>query len=187
MGVPILVRRHLYIESGPRSLHWQCYGCMPVEQTRRIWVNMNTRWIIMQPKQTKHSKDYTKTPHCLPMAGAFPHIWPVILTAFPWYQVIIAWCVTQVIYRSRMWWLGLGHSFYLCFRNDLGAENHLLLLLSPSQSFQSSDWFLDSCSENECSRNVVKDSGGRLNKKDGLIWYGDSHVKDKTSWRPSYL
>ena len=29
--------------------------------------------------------------------------------------------------------------------------------------------------------------GGRLNKKDGLTSYGDSHVKDKTSWRPSYL
>ena len=25
------------------------------------------------------------------------------------------------------------------------------------------------------------DSGGRLNKKDGLTRYGDSHVKDKTS------
>ena len=25
------------------------------------------------------------------------------------------------------------------------------------------------------------ESGGRLNKKDGLTWYGDSHVKDKTS------
>ena len=29
--------------------------------------------------------------------------------------------------------------------------------------------------------------GGRLNKKDGLTRYGDSHVKDKTSYRPSYL
>ena len=28
---------------------------------------------------------------------------------------------------------------------------------------------------------------GRLNKKDGLTRYGDSHVKDKTSSRPSYL
>ena len=26
-----------------------------------------------------------------------------------------------------------------------------------------------------------KESGGRLNKKDGLTRYGDSHVKDKTS------
>ena len=26
-----------------------------------------------------------------------------------------------------------------------------------------------------------KDSGGRLNKKDGLTRYGDSYVKDKTS------
>ena len=30
-------------------------------------------------------------------------------------------------------------------------------------------------------------SGGRLNKKDRLTGYGDSHVKDKTSYRPSYL
>ena len=27
----------------------------------------------------------------------------------------------------------------------------------------------------------IKLSGGRLNKKDGLTRYGDSHVKDKTS------
>ena len=29
--------------------------------------------------------------------------------------------------------------------------------------------------------NWFKDAGGRLNKKDGLTRYGDSHVKDKTS------
>ena len=28
---------------------------------------------------------------------------------------------------------------------------------------------------------VIYVSGGRLNKKDGLTRYGDSHVKDKTS------
>ena len=28
---------------------------------------------------------------------------------------------------------------------------------------------------------VQTQSGGRLNKKDGLTSYGDSHVKDKTS------
>ena len=28
---------------------------------------------------------------------------------------------------------------------------------------------------------TTKKSGGRLNKKDGLTRYGDSHVKDKTS------
>ena len=32
-----------------------------------------------------------------------------------------------------------------------------------------------------------KKSEGRLNKKDGLTRYGDSHVKDKTSYRTSYL
>ena len=30
-------------------------------------------------------------------------------------------------------------------------------------------------------RAVLADSGGRLNKKDGLTRYGNSHVKDKTS------
>ena len=28
---------------------------------------------------------------------------------------------------------------------------------------------------------LISASGGRLNKKDGLTRYGDSHVKDKTS------
>ena len=28
---------------------------------------------------------------------------------------------------------------------------------------------------------IKLESGGRLNKKDGLTRYGDSHVKDKTS------
>ena len=28
---------------------------------------------------------------------------------------------------------------------------------------------------------IFRDPGGRLNKKDGLTRYGDSHVKDKTS------
>ena len=28
---------------------------------------------------------------------------------------------------------------------------------------------------------MILTSGGRLNKKDGLTRYGDSHVKDKTS------
>ena len=34
---------------------------------------------------------------------------------------------------------------------------------------------------------LISRSGGRLNKKDRLTGYGDSHVKDKTSYRPSYL
>ena len=32
-----------------------------------------------------------------------------------------------------------------------------------------------------CLRFSNKNTGGRLNKKDGLTRYGDSHVKDKTS------
>ena len=30
-------------------------------------------------------------------------------------------------------------------------------------------------------KSIPKSSGGRLNKKDGLTRYGDSHAKDKTS------
>ena len=52
--------------------------------------------------------------------------------------------------------------------------------------------------KNEISENAIIDfklsrlnmsptPGGRLNKKVGLTRYVDSHVKDKTSWRPSYL
>ena len=36
-------------------------------------------------------------------------------------------------------------------------------------------------SQENAFENVYKRSGGRLNKKDGLTRYGDSHVKDKTS------
>ena len=32
-----------------------------------------------------------------------------------------------------------------------------------------------------CEKVLSETSGGRLNKKDGLTRYGDSHVKDKTS------
>ena len=38
--------------------------------------------------------------------------------------------------------------------------------------------------ENDNERHMAykyRPSGGRLNKKDGLTRYGDSHVKDKTS------
>ena len=40
-----------------------------------------------------------------------------------------------------------------------------------------------SCSQNCSETNIVIGyfSGGRLNKKDGLTRYGNSHVKDKTS------
>ena len=30
-------------------------------------------------------------------------------------------------------------------------------------------------------QHALEEPGGRLNKKDGLTRYGDSHVKDKTS------
>ena len=35
--------------------------------------------------------------------------------------------------------------------------------------------------KSDIGREIYKPSGGRLNKKDGLTRYGDSHNKDKTS------
>ena len=37
------------------------------------------------------------------------------------------------------------------------------------------------CLQKQQRRVGSKESGGRLNKKDGLTRYGNSHVKDKTS------
>ena len=42
-----------------------------------------------------------------------------------------------------------------------------------------SRWDSDKCIAVPCQYDMVP--GGRLNKKDGLTRYGDSHVKDKTS------
>ena len=41
-------------------------------------------------------------------------------------------------------------------------------------------WFVYDISENACKIHLLY-PGGRLNKKDSLTRYGDSHVKDKTS------
>ena len=42
-------------------------------------------------------------------------------------------------------------------------------------------WAPVSCLWQSCGELPVRSPGGRLNKKDGLTRYGDSHVKDKTS------
>ena len=41
--------------------------------------------------------------------------------------------------------------------------------------------FTPKWSLNQIQMESVHETGGRLNKKDGLTRYGDSHVKDKTS------
>ena len=40
---------------------------------------------------------------------------------------------------------------------------------------------LSVCRRQHDISSVVPEAGGRLNKKDGLTRYGNSHVKDKTS------
>ena len=49
---------------------------------------------------------------------------------------------------------------------------------SRRQSQNSDSVWCKACDKSSCSR---KGAGPRLNKKDGLTRYGDSHVKDKTS------
>ena len=43
------------------------------------------------------------------------------------------------------------------------------------------DWCVSLDSLPLYNQQYFMDPGGRLNKKDGLTRYGDSHVKDKTS------
>ena len=43
------------------------------------------------------------------------------------------------------------------------------------------DFILEDSSSSNFYLNNITTAGGRLNKKDGLTRYGDSHVKDKTS------
>ena len=45
--------------------------------------------------------------------------------------------------------------------------------------FQSPRYYRNNVSV--CKHDFVTSPGGRLNKKDGLTRYGNSHVKDKTS------
>ena len=49
-------------------------------------------------------------------------------------------------------------------------------MVTPRVSFNNQDSNVDNDKEYD-----AKCSGGRLNKKDGLTRYGNSHVKDKTS------
>ena len=53
-------------------------------------------------------------------------------------------------------------------------------LLIHADKWVSKLWWGHHDNDNDCAENFLP-PGGRLNKKDGLTKYGDSHVKDKTS------
>ena len=53
---------------------------------------------------------------------------------------------------------------------------YVSLMVIEKTMMQSGQWFLQIQLQELCTY-----PGGRLNKKDGLTRYGDSHVKDKTS------
>ena len=72
---------------------------------------------------------------------------------------------------QHTWGKGLIHS-------TKHRKDNQLQSLEPAKPVEYPSW------EYKSDR---KESGGRLNKKDGLTRCGDSHVKDKTSYRPSYL
>ena len=89
-------------------------------------------------------------------------------------------------------WVGIGP----IYRETEGPENVSKSLSACSQwcmekpSCMLLSWDPGSCWEVRLCGTVIetglvydlkKEPGGRLNKKDGLTRYGDSHVKDKTS------
>ena len=57
----------------------------------------------------------------------------------------------------------------------------MLIKVVPAVSFlDEMRWLLGRRDQRQYMKGII-DPGGRLNKKDGLTRYGDSHVKDKTS------
>ena len=54
------------------------------------------------------------------------------------------------------------------------SDGNVNVVLHFAKQFNTNKGYVPSCMS-------YKIAGGRLNKKDGLTRYGDSHVKDKTS------
>ena len=71
-----------------------------------------------------------------------------------WYQ----WGITAIAFKHMV-----SLNIYLYIEHRMSPINFLYRVLKPSKS------------------GVKLTPGGRLNKKDSLTRYGDSHVKDKTS------
>ena len=57
---------------------------------------------------------------------------------------------------------------------------HLILWKSVKRRNQLPIW-ATSTLYGQVNKYILTETGGRLNKKDGLTRYGNSHVKDKTS------
>ena len=76
------------------------------------------------------------------------------------YDAILEWYFTFLMVGS-----------WESYKSNLG-----LLFVSHSND---QVWYVGFLKQQTCSQKLLP--GGRLNKKDGLTRYGDSHVKDKTS------
>ena len=106
------------------------------------------------------------------------------------------WNCSQVIATTPLWWsINIGPSSLVLSGNKPLVEPMLRDLYLHMVSLGHNELILYSVKDeigminqaNVC-RSVIshndltsKATGGRLNKKDGLTRYGDSHVKDKTS------
>ena len=93
--------------------------------------------------------------------------------------VMIEYCVYSVVqHRNR---------FHCELKTQIGwkpvYQHRISVLPHRSKSGCINSYQQHNTFDNRCQLLPL----GRLNKKDGLTRYGDSHVKDKTSQRPSYL
>ena len=62
-----------------------------------------------------------------------------------------------------------------------GKPTHFAACISSNLNTHTCIWYLQSQRRLFQIHFTGESAGGRLNKKDGLTRYGDSHVKDKTS------
>ena len=77
--------------------------------------------------------------------------------------------------QSFVHWIFVKKYFFVC--EEEAMSGHITIMKTTEKG--ASSWNSDKLKWLPVS--MWKDPGGRLNKKDGLTRYGDSHVKDKTS------
>ena len=88
--------------------------------------------------------------------------------------------------RQDIIWINDGN-VYWCLSTSLGLEELTIERRICTNSLAGRDATLSQACFISMDETLSSRSGPRLNIKTVFPWYGDSHVKDKTVARPSYL
>ena len=135
----------------PSNWSWQS-ACKP---TLKIWVN-TSRESTRNYKSTKTKESTTKI--CAYFMGYTVHSLP-----YRWWCKMVNPVAANTEMKMSSFWWNLHH--WLHWKLSIRQ-----LPVYPMMKISSNWWHFH-----------FREPGGRLNKKDGLTRYGNSHVKDKTS------